>query len=602
MKTIILLLGLLCISLLARAQKSPVDTLYKAGPLEKRINVVILGDGFTSAEMPAFTAEARKFVNFFLGFEPYNRYRDYFNFFSIRTPSAQSGITNPGTAADAYPDQPVEQKDTYYGVSFGPNIQRLLTITNREAYSNVLAKHFPSFDMVIMLANTPYYGAAGGGVAIFSLKPETGRVGVHEVGHTLADLADEYWEGEYNLYAREGPNITADSLTTTVKWKNWLNHPPIGIYRHGNHGASAQWFKPAQGTCLMEFLTEEYCAVCREAIVEKILQLVDPVERFAPDTLQAVHLQDQKTFSIDLLNPKPNSLQVEWRLNGQLISTDPGPLSLQPDAVTDYSRLTVTVFDSTALSRRANAREAREKSITWTLRSPRPAQFQLIASASQICEGEMVKFESVGCPGTVTWSTGASGHAVSSKPSQTTTIAATCKTTGQTAQAPVVVFPGPDAMASNTGPYVVGATVKLAASGGVRYAWNGPRDFRADTPQASIPDARLQSAGIYTVTVTDAHGCSKAAQTEVKIEPVLAVTPGAEAWLNVYPNPAKGQVTVRTALAGVSVFSLFDQAGRLVLSRTFESEAAIALELPAGMYVYRFENGVRTIAGKLAVE
>lgn len=605
MRTYSLFFWLLCTITSTFGQHYQVDTLYKAGPQDNRINVVILGDGFTEAEMPKFAAEAKKFADFFRTHEPYDKYQDYFNFFAIRTPSKESGITNPGTAPDAYPDQPVETRETFFGVSFGEAIHRLLAITKREAYSDLLATHFPAFDMVIMLANTQYYGGAGGGVAIFSLQKNSNNVGVHEVGHTLANLADEYWQGPYGTYLREGPNITGDSSETKVRWKNWLNFPSIGIYKHGSEGEAARWYKPAQGTCLMEYMEKDHCAVCREAVVESILKIVNPVERIEPDTSSEIHIDKQTAFKLHLLEPNPNSLEVEWHLNGKRISQDPNKLILKPDQVPDGSTLTATILDSTAMSRRDGVRKLRAKTIHWTLRSALPRVFEGVVSSDTICAGDTIMLTSYGCTGKVFWSTGQNAQSISAAPSRSTIYKAECKTDGNpplTFEIPVTVLPLPAATAGNGGPYTVGQTVELTASGGVEYQWNGPRSFTARTATVSIREAGIRSAGIYYVKVTGENGCSKTVQTEVKIEPILSATGSEDQWVKVFPSPAKSRITVETTLPGESSVVFYDRANRSVLSEHFQSKTEMRIGMPAGIYIYRFTNGGREVSGKIVVE
>lgn len=597
---------LLCTATSTFGQHFQVDTLYKTGPQDNRINVVILGDGFTEAEMPKFAAEAKKFADFFRSYEPYDRYRDYFNFFAIRTPSKESGITNPGIATDAYPDQPIETKETFFGVSFGKLYQRLLYVTKREIYLDLLATHFPAYDLVIILANTRYFGGAGGtGTAIFSLQENSNNVGVHEVGHALADLADEYWQEPYGLYSREGPNITMDSSETTVRWKNWLNFPLIGLYKHGSQGEAARWYKPASGTCLMEYMDKSYCAVCREAVVESILGLVNQVERVEPDTASLINVDKQVVFKLGLIKPNPNSLEVEWRLNGKRISADPDELILKPDQVPDGSTLTATVFDSTAMSRRNGAENMRKKTIRWSLRSALPRVFEVVASADTVCAGDTVTLTSYGCAGKVFWSMGENAELISVTPPQSTIYKAECRTDGSpplTFEVPVTVLPLPAAKAGNGGPYTTGQTVELIAFGGVEYHWSGPRNFSADTPTASIPDAGVRSSGIYEVRVTGENGCSKTLQTDVKIEPILSVANNEEKWLNIFPNPAKGQLTLETILPGESRVVFYDQAGRLVLSKHFQSKTEVVIAIPPGVYIYQFTNGSRELSGKVLVE
>lgn len=600
----------LCWGTVALAQHYQVDTLYKTGPLDKRINVVILGDGFTREEMPKFASEAKKFTDFFRSFEPYDRYRAYFNFFAIGTPSKESGITNPGTASDAYPDQPVEMKDTFYGVSFGENIHRLLYVTKTDAYQDILVEHLPDYDLVVILANTSYFGGAAGAVgaagsaAIFSLQENANSVGVHEIGHTFADLADEYWQYPYGLYSREGPNITKDSTETTVKWKNWLDYPSIGVYRHGLVGNAAEWYKPSSGSCLMEVMGKDYCVVCREAIVESILERVTQVEHVEPDTISEINMDQEVVFKLDLLKPDPNSLETEWHLNGVRISRNNDKLVLTPDQVPDGSILTATIFDSTAMSRRVGMRKVREKVIRWTLKSVVPGIFSIVASADTVCAGDSIALTAYGCAGTVSWSTGQAGKEIFVKPGTGATYKAACKTAGMPAlmfDIAITVLPVPVAIASNGGPYTVGQTVQLSASGGTAYQWSGPRRFAANTPIATIPDATIHSAGTYEVKVTGENGCSKIAQTEVRVEPVLSLS-HEEVWLTVFPNPARDRVHVKTVLPGNSRITLYDPEGRVMFSKLFNMDHDIPVNFQPGIYLYRFRNGNREVSGRMVVE
>lgn len=605
MRRLPLTFGLLCAVFSTFAQAYQVDTLYKSGPQDNRINVVILGDGFTESEMPKFTAEAKKFADFFRSYDPYDHYRDYFNFFAIRTPSKESGITNPGTAPDAYPDQPVETKDTFYGVSFGAIIHRMLNITKVEGYVNVLASQFPDYDLVIMLANTRYYGGAGGGVAIFSLHEQSNNVGVHEVGHTLSNLADEYWEGFYGTYLKEGPNKTMESSETAVKWKNWLHEFLINIYPHGSEGEAARWYKPASGTCLMEYNENAFCAVCREATVERILELVNPINGIEPDTAVVVAMEKLVTFKLDLLKPNPNSLEVEWYLNGERISQGGDKLILKPDNVPDGSNLVATVFDSTALSRKDGVRSLRKKEIRWSLHSALPRVFKVVASSDSVCLGDTVMLTSYGCATKVSWSTGETGESISINPHGSTIYKAECKVDGKPSlvfEVPVNVKPLPAATATNGGPYTIGQTVELSASGGIAYRWSGPRSFRADTPIASILNAGTLNSGIYKVKVTGANGCSKTVQTEVKVEPILSASNPQEMLVKVFPNPAKGAIKYETTLAGESEITLCNAAGGAVLSKVFLGRGEVLINLPAGIYLYRFRNGNREVSGKIAIE
>ena len=603
MKRIFTTLFAICIAAASFGQVYQVDTLYKTGPLDNRINVVILGDGFTQQELPKFATEAKNFADFFLGYDPYLHYRNYFNFFAIRTPSVESGVTNPGTAPDAYKDQPVGVKNTFFGSTFGSSIHRLVTISKYDVLYALLANQFPMYDLVVVLVNTPFYGGSGGSISVHTLHTQANTIGVHEIGHTFSHLNDEYWAG--SGYGWEAPNMTKESSPALVKWKNWLNQPGIGIYKHGETGDAALWHKPANGTCLMEYLNQEFCAVCREATVETLLKQVNPVENAEPAAGSIVTVNDPQTFKVGLLAPNPNTLQVRWTVNGEMLSATGSQLTLTPEQAPDGAVLAASVFDTTAISRYDGARADRTRKLEWTLKSGTPNVFRVTASEDTVCVGEELTITAYGCRGTLSWTGGATGVSIKVKPGQTTTYSAFCKVEGaptQTIDVPVQVMPLPNATAVNGGPYLVGGTIELTAAGGISYLWNGPRSFASTLSHVFLNDAVLDNAGIYEVTVTDAFGCSKTAQTEVKIDPILSVPTAPEAVVTVSPNPARDFLSVETRFGGKSTIKLYDQAGREMLSKSFEKKANIKLNVAAGVYVYRFTNGGREVSGKVAVQ
>ncbi|MCF2489477.1 M64 family metallopeptidase [Dyadobacter sp. CY347] len=586
------------------SQTFKVDTLYKHGAIDNRVNVVILGDGFTQAELPKFTEEAKKFADFFLNYAPYDVYRNYFNFFSIATPSKESGVSNPGNAPDAYPDQPVGKKDTYYGASFGEYIHRLVVVQNYQNLTDVLAFNFPTADLVVMLVNTPFYGGSGGGIAVHTLHSAANTIGVHEIGHTFSALNDEYWAGPQ--YGWEAPNMTAITDPATIKWKNWLNETNIGIFPHGE-GEAAKWFKPTHANCLMEYLDRPFCAVCKEATAERILQVVSPIDRVMPEPAQAIVLSEQpQTFKLNLVEPEPNSLKVEWKLDGTLIKTGSEITLNVTDMQDNTGNLVASVFDSTLLSRRENREDERTKTIQWTLaKSNAPLVFKVKISDPGICPGEFSLLTASGCAGTVSWSTGETGLSVKVNPKVTTDYAVTCKMPGQpdsTLKAKVTVFAQPEATATNTGPYLEKETIEISAGGGINYFWQGPENFKSETQVSLIQNATVRNSGVYEVRVVDTNGCADTATTEVKVSPILAIENPSNALVQVSPNPARGFVKITTKLSGKSLFTLFDIQGRKVLDKHFEQQTELNLNKSTGLYLYRFSNGGREVSGKLLIE
>jgi len=127
----------------------------------------------------------------------------------------------------------------------------------------------------------------------------------------------------------------------------------------------------------------------------------------------------------------------------------------------------------------------------------------------------------------------------------TVTSAAGCTSTSSVN---VVVNPNPIATASaSPNPICVGKTLSLTSSGGTSYSWSGPAAYSSNLQNPSIVNIQLTQDGIYTVTVTNANGCTSTATVDVTVNPL----PNATA--SVSPNPiCAGELAWFTADGGVA--------------------------------------------------
>lgn len=105
----------------------------------------------------------------------------------------------------------------------------------------------------------------------------------------------------------------------------------------------------------------------------------------------------------------------------------------------------------------------------------------------------------------------------------TVTNGAGCSATATTT---VVVNPLPTPTATNTGPYCVGQTIQInSPSGSATDDWAGPGGYtQANTQNPTRPGATVAMGGVYTVTVTNAFGCSATATTTVVVNPLPTPT------------------------------------------------------------------------------
>ena len=84
MNRLILILPIL-ICQMSFGQVFDVDTLFQSGPIDKRINLVVLSDGYQAGELDQFIEDSDSFIVALFAEPPYQEYRDYFNVFAIKS-------------------------------------------------------------------------------------------------------------------------------------------------------------------------------------------------------------------------------------------------------------------------------------------------------------------------------------------------------------------------------------------------------------------------------------------------------------------------------------------------------------------------------------
>lgn len=156
------------------------------------------------------------------------------------------------------------------------------------------------------------------------------------------------------------------------------------------------------------------------------------------------------------------------------------------------------------------------------------------------------------------------------------------------------------ATAGNTGPYYQGETIRLTAEGGNEYQWKGPENFSSSLQNPEIRQAALSHSGQYTVMVTDKDNCRDQAVTEVEVRAVLAKE--TEHTLNVYPNPASENLTIKTSLSGLCEATLWSGAGSEVKKAFFTGSTSMKIKkMPPGVYTLKVKNGEAEINTRVVI-
>ena len=368
MKKILFFFSFVLIALINKAQVFAVDTLLYNGNVNKRINMVLLADGYAAAQQSQFISNATTISNYLLNTAPFSQYKSYFNVVAVKVISSQSGAKHPGTATDvSEPVFPVASVNNYLGSGFDyGGIHRLIVANNSSAVTSVLAANMPAYDMVMVIANSTEYGGSGGSYATVSIHSSSSEIAAHEFGHSFAGLADEYWAG--TSYAAEKPNMTAQSSSSSVKWSPWVGLNSIGVFPYGSSAPQSQWFRPHQN-CKMQFLGSAFCAVCKETIIEKIHSLTNPIDAYSPPNTATINAPATALmFKTTLLKPLPNTLKRTWKLNNSTVAYNLDSTSINNSAfVSGNNTVSVTVIDTNTLSKSATHPGLHTFSVVWNV-------------------------------------------------------------------------------------------------------------------------------------------------------------------------------------------------------------------------------------------
>ncbi len=329
--------------MLSAGLAAQVTKIKDAGPDDKRINFVILGDGYTSGQQTDFADHADNITTDFFNEPPFLQYTNFFNVHALEVVSQEGGADHPGTATDVNePVFAVSTVNTALNARFDAgNIHRLLVVSNSLVYAE-LAAHYPNYDQAIIVVNSPFYGGSGGATAVGSAHSSASNLALHETGHSFMNLGDEYNSGNNS----ERPNITAQSNAGNTRWNDWVSINGVGEF--SRNGST---FKPVDGECMMELLSRGFCSVCQEQTIETIYENVSPLETTTPATADVDFLGTALDFSITSVKPVPNTLSYTWELDGQEIAAGVESVTISPAQITtDNHTLLVRVTDETALS------------------------------------------------------------------------------------------------------------------------------------------------------------------------------------------------------------------------------------------------------------
>lgn len=258
--------------------------LYVGNKPSKAIDILFIPDGYAESDAKLLKNDMKRFASYVMNCSPYKEMRKHVNIRAIEGYSEDSGITQP---------QNNLYRNTLVNTTYNAlDLDRYLMCYDVWNLYDV-ADDAP-YDIIVIICNSEKYG--GGGIynfycTVYNHGDHPDYVIVHEMGHLIGGLGDEYYTSEVSVqdFYPAGVEPVEPNLTTLVnfddKWKNMLEEgTPIptpavgdkdpkynllGVYEGGGY-ASKGVYRPSLHCTMHQIRYNDFCPVCRKALEEVI--------------------------------------------------------------------------------------------------------------------------------------------------------------------------------------------------------------------------------------------------------------------------------------------------------------------------------------------
>jgi hypothetical protein len=341
------------------------ETVINSGPSGNRIDIVVVGDGYTQSELNKYQLHTNNILSGYFAQEPLASYINFFNVHRVDVISNESGVDE--SDYNIYRDTALDMAYNCGGLS------RLLCINTAKAWD--AASVAPDADQMLALANSTRYGGAG----YSNLATMAGdnswsvELALHEFGHSFGKLADEYDYGGNETYTDPEPSQINVSIYNAqqqtdlqTKWYRWLYLPNVDTYE-GALYCKYGIYRPTDNS-KMRSLSRPFEEVNVEQFIFRIYENVSIIDDSTP--LSDEPISCYTDFYIVPVEPTPNTIDIQWYIDGQPV---PGAnaKTFSPDIsnlAIGLHEISVTVTDNTSMVRDEIKRaQLMTKSLRWQI-------------------------------------------------------------------------------------------------------------------------------------------------------------------------------------------------------------------------------------------
>ncbi len=341
---------------------------------------IIIGDGFTAGEQEELRASASSLGRELIDTPELAKHTSVWNVHLLQAVSPESGV-----------DDSAAQKlvDTAFDGALGcGNNSRIACVDWARIQGALLAAGAPQAQLTVILNTPEYLGSSNSSGIVVSRNPNSRQVAVHEMGHRVAGLADEYVDdmvaGEWLPLYFEGrfPNVTRLSHADQAPWRHWLDDSEKGVGLFEGAFYSASGFYRAKQDSLMRTLQAPLGEVNAEAWIRAQYRALPPLSAVSP---AAPHVQALSGDVVDfaVVSEWPaGTVELRWRIDGTEVlgAVDAARFSFVADGLPHAVEVTARVVTGRIRAPDATEAEARR---TWTVSPAAAPASQKMAAGSR---------------------------------------------------------------------------------------------------------------------------------------------------------------------------------------------------------------------------
>ncbi len=262
-------------------EKYEIEKIKYSGVPSQKYDIVFIPEGYRAEDMDKFIADCDTLAEYLFDYAPFHELESEFNLWAVKAPSKEAVCDIP--ADDVWGNTLLNS--SYYTF----DSERYLMTTDYQKVCDVAAN--APYDQIYILANSEKYG----GGAIFNFysltvtsDPNFKEIFVHELGHGLAGLADEYgYDDTFEDYFSEDVEPWEKNITTLAnfnsKWKDKIefNTPiptpddstyynKLGVFEGAGY-VSKGVYRPTHNSIMRSLSAKGFNKVSKDAIKEVIL-------------------------------------------------------------------------------------------------------------------------------------------------------------------------------------------------------------------------------------------------------------------------------------------------------------------------------------------